>query len=59
MTSEAINNDNLRQYTGYNSLIKDICPGVGSETLTFKMEMHCYIVLITTNILQDINRNYS
>ena len=28
-----------RQRTGYNSLIKETCPGVGWETLTFKMEM--------------------
>ena len=32
------------QRTGYDSLFKEICSGVGWETLTFKMKMHCSVL---------------
>ena len=34
------------QSTSYDSLINEICPGVGWETMTFEMEMHCFALLL-------------
>ena len=34
-----------RQRTGYESLMKEISQGVGWEALTFKMEMHCFVLM--------------
>ena len=43
----------LRQRPGYYSLIKEICPGVGWETLTVKMVMHCYVYITLISCIQN------
>ena len=42
-----------RQRPGYYSLIKEICPGVGWETLTVKMEMHCYVYITLISCIRN------